>query len=103
MAARIRTGAQLTLGIVNPIRPSATMRRMRWCRHSSTVFTMGMDRLEPPALEMPTRLFASSEGRWAVLTGLELDAIDPGQFLFGDANRGADIRSLASVLSRCGR
>ena len=55
-----------------------------------------MDGLRQAHIEMPMRLFASSKvlGR---LSGMELDAVDPGQFLYADATI---IRSLTSVLTQ---
>jgi alanine racemase len=62
-------------------------------------FIAALDRLKETRLPVPTRLFASSKtlGR---LSGLELDAVDPGQFLFADASERPIIRSLRTVLTQ---
>ena len=59
-------------------------------------FVAALDGLRQAHIEMPMRLFASSKvlGR---LSGMELDAVDPGQFLYADATI---IRSLTSVLTQ---
>jgi alanine racemase len=62
-------------------------------------FMTGIALLAQTGLPMPVRLFASSRtmGR---RTDMALDAVDPGQFLFGDATDRPIIRSLASVLTQ---
>jgi alanine racemase len=62
-------------------------------------FIAALDRLKEARLPVPTRLFASSKtlGR---LSGLELDAVDPGQFLFSDASERPIIRSLRTELTQ---
>jgi alanine racemase len=62
-------------------------------------FLAAVDRLRQAGLPMPTRLFASSRtlGRMA---GMELDAVDPGQFLFADSSERPIIRALRSVLTQ---
>jgi alanine racemase len=62
-------------------------------------FLLAVQRLEQAGLPRPMRLFASSRtlGR---LSGMELDAIDPGQHLFADATELPIIRSLSTVLTQ---
>jgi alanine racemase len=62
-------------------------------------FVAAVEQLTHADVPMPTRLFASSKtlGRRA---GVELDAVDPGQFLFADATDHPIIRSLTSVLTQ---
>ena len=62
-------------------------------------FLSALQRLEQAGLPRPLRLFASSKtlGR---LSGMELDAIDPGQYLFGDTTELPIIRSLTTVLTQ---
>jgi alanine racemase len=62
-------------------------------------FTAALDAFVPAGLPMPMRLFASSKtlGR---LSGMELDAVDPGQYLFADASERPIIRSLRTVLTQ---
>jgi alanine racemase len=62
-------------------------------------FVAAVDRLKEVGQPMPTRLFASSKtlGR---LPGMELDAIDPGQYLFADTAELPIIRSLHTVLTQ---
>jgi alanine racemase len=99
MAERIARERNLSLAIVNAhptFRDDApdTVVREQFSR-----FVAGVNRLTAIAIEMPTRLFASSKtlGR---LAGMELDAVDPGQFLFADAAKLPIIRSLTSVLTQ---
>jgi len=65
-------------------------------------FTEAVGRLETAGLPLPTRLFASSK-TLARTTGMELDAIDPGQFLFADTSERPIIRSLRTVLTQVRR
>src|SRR5262249_24572883 len=58
-------------------------------------FEAAAARLTEAGLSMPMRLFASSKAL-ARLPGMELDAVDPGEFLFGDATDRPVIRSLGS-------
>jgi alanine racemase len=62
-------------------------------------FVAGLDQLQDVGLATPTRLFASSKtlGR---LSGMELDAVDPGQYLFADATERPIIRSLRTILTQ---
>jgi alanine racemase len=60
-------------------------------------FIGALEALRTGGLPMPLRLFASSKtlGRFS---GMELDAVDPGQHLFGDVSELPIIRSLRTVL-----
>ena len=62
-------------------------------------FVTALNRLKQAGLGQPMRLFASSKtlGR---LTGMELDAVDPGQYLFADTCDLPIIRSLRTVLTQ---
>ena len=62
-------------------------------------FVAAVDRLKELDRPMPMRLFASSKtlGR---LPGMELDAVDPGQYLFADTSELPIIRSLHTVLTQ---
>ncbi len=62
-------------------------------------FTEAIGHLQAAGLPLPTRLFASSK-TLARSAGMELDAIDPGQFLFADTTDRPIIRSLRTVLSQ---
>jgi alanine racemase len=64
-----------------------------------TRFLAAVAQLEKAGLPRPMRLFASSKtlGRFS---GMELEAIDPGQYLFGDTAETPIIRSLRSVLTQ---
>ena len=65
-------------------------------------FTEAVGRLQAAGLSLPTRLFASSK-TLARTAGMELDAIDPGQFLFADTSERPIIRSLRTVLTQVRR
>ena len=62
-------------------------------------FVAALEQLRDAGIAMPMRLFASSKvlGR---LSGMELDAVDPGQYLYADATDIPIIRSLTSVLTQ---
>jgi alanine racemase len=62
-------------------------------------FLAAVQRIEQAGRPRPMRLFASSKtlGR---LSGMELDAVDPGQYLFGDTAELPIIRSLTTVLTQ---
>jgi alanine racemase len=62
-------------------------------------FVAALNRLKQAGLGQPMRLFASSKtlGR---LSGMELDAVDPGQFLYADTSDLPIIRSLRTVLTQ---
>jgi alanine racemase len=62
-------------------------------------FVAALNRLRQAGLGQPMRLFASSKtlGR---LSRMELDAVDPGQYLFADTTELPIIRSLRTVLTQ---
>jgi alanine racemase len=97
MAARIGRESMLSLAIVNTHptfrddAPNAVV-QTQFAR-----FTAAVARLADAGLATPLRLFASSK-TLARLPGMELDAVDPGQYLFGDATEQPIIRSLSSRL-----
>jgi alanine racemase len=97
MAARIAREPLLQLAIVNAhptFRDDApdTVVQEQFRR-----FTAALQLLADAGLPMPTRLFASSKtlGR---LSGMELDAVDPGLFLYSDATDLPIIRALVTRL-----
>jgi alanine racemase len=65
-------------------------------------FTQAVDQLQAAGLPLPTCLFASSK-TLARTAGMELDAIDPGQFLFADTSDRPIIRALRTVLTQVRR
>lgn len=97
MAAKIAREAMLTLAIVNTHptfrddAPDSVVQEQfaRFCSAVARISDLG-----PP---MPMRLFASSK-TLARFPNMQLDAVDPGQFLFGDATVRPIIRSLSSRL-----
>ena len=97
MARRIAAQPNLSLAIVNAHPRSATKRRIRFAGQFRRFVSHWMGK--ETGLAIPTRLFASSKtlGR---LSGMELDAVDPGQFLFADASDRPIIRSLRTVLTQ---
>lgn len=97
MATRIAREPFLQLAIANAhptFRDDAPDTVLREQFHR---FTAALELLSQAGLQMPMRLFASSKalGR---MSGLELDAVDPGQFLYGDATDRPIIHSLTSRL-----
>ena len=97
MAAKIAREEMLTLAIVNThptFRDDApdTVVHEQFARFCSAVA-----RISDSGRPMPLRLFASSK-TLARLPNMQLDAVDPGQFLFGDATVRPIIRSLSSRL-----
>ena len=62
-------------------------------------FIGALEALRKAGLPMPLRLFASSKSL-ARFSGMELDAVDPGQYLFGDVAELPIIRSLRTVLAQ---
>jgi alanine racemase len=62
-------------------------------------FVVALEGLRKAGLDMPLRLFASSKtlGRFS---GMELDAVDPGQYLFADTSELPIIRTLRTVLTQ---
>jgi alanine racemase len=62
-------------------------------------FVTALNRLKQTGLPQPMRLFASSK-TLARLSGMELDAVDPGQYLFADTADLPIIRALRTVLTQ---
>jgi alanine racemase len=62
-------------------------------------FLGAVAQLEQAGLLRPMRLFASSK-TLSRFSGMELDAIDPGQYLFADSTELPIIRSLRTVLTQ---
>jgi alanine racemase len=99
MAQRIAKHRMLSLEIVNAHptfrddAPDAVVKAQ--FKH----FLLALERLKGAGLPVPTRMFASSKtlGR---LAGMELDAVDPGQFLFADSTDRPIIRALRTVLTQ---
>jgi alanine racemase len=99
MAKRIAGQRNLWLGIVNAHPTFRDDAPDAVVQEQFRRFVAATDGLMEAGREMPTRLFASSKtlGR---LSGMELDAIDPGAFLFADATDLPIIRSLRTVLTQ---
>jgi alanine racemase len=102
MAQRIASHRMLSLGIVNAHPTFADDAPDEVVKEQFKRFIMAVDRLREADLPVPTRLFASSKtlGR---LSGMELDAVDPGQFLFADNRERPIIRTLQTVLTQVRR
>jgi alanine racemase len=62
-------------------------------------FVAALDQLRAICVAMPLRLFASSKTLDRA-SGMELDAIDPGQYLFSDSTERPIIRSLRTILTQ---
>jgi len=99
MAKRIAAERRLSLGIVNAHPTFRDDAPDAVVIEQFRRFITAVERLKGTAADMPTRLFASSKtlGR---LSGMELDAIDPGQYLFADTAAVPIIRALTSVLTQ---
>ena len=96
MAERIARAPNLSLAIVNTHPTFRDDAPDEVVQEQFRRFVAGLDRLHDMR---PIRLFASSKtlGR---LSGMELDAVDPGQYLFADATELPIIRSLRTVLTQ---
>ncbi len=99
MAQRIAGQRLLALEMVNahptfPDDAPDTVVREQFKRFLAAVQQLGQ-----AGLPMPMRLFASSQtlGRFS---GMELDAVDPGQYLFADTVELPIIRSLRTILTQ---
>ncbi len=99
MARRIADEKLLTLAIVNAHPTFRSDAPDEVIREQYRRFVSSLDALKDCGLAVPIRLFASSKvlGR---MSGLELDAVDPGQVLYGDATERPIIRSLTSMLTQ---
>jgi alanine racemase len=102
MAQRIAGNRMLSLEIVNAHPTFRDDASDDVVKEQFKRFIMAVERLREAGLPMPTRLFASSKtlGRMA---GMELDAVDPGQFLFADSSERPIIRALRTVLTQVRR
>lgn len=99
MARRIAQHKLLSLAVVNAHPTFGDDAPDQVVTEQFRRFVAALDGLKEAGLPMPTRLFASSK-TLARMSGAELDAVDPGQFLFGDADDVPIIRSLTSVLTQ---
>jgi alanine racemase len=99
LADRIARQRNLSLEIVNAHPSFADDAPDPVVREQFSRFVAAVDRLEELDRPMPMRLFASSKtlGR---LPGMELDAVDPGQYLFADTSELPIIRALHTVLTQ---
>jgi alanine racemase len=99
MARRIAREPKLSLAIVNAHPTFRDDAPDEVIHEQFRRFVAAVDRLKDAGAAIPMRLFASSKvlGR---LSGMELDATDPGQFLYADATDLPIIRSLKSVLTQ---
>jgi len=99
MAARIAREPLLSLAVVNAHPTFRDDAPDAVIEEQYRRFVAATDRLAAAGLAMPARLFASSRtlGRQS---GMELDAVDPGQFLYADAAERPIIRALTSRLTQ---
>jgi len=102
MAQRIQQHRRLSLAIVNAHPTFRDDAPDAVVQEQFRRFLAGTEGLQAAGLPMPLRLFASSKtlGRFS---GMELDAVDPGQFLYADASERPIIPSLTSVLTQVRR
>jgi alanine racemase len=102
MAERIAQQRLLSLEIVNAHPTFRDDAPDGVVKEQFSRFVAALERLRAAGQPMPMRLFASSKtlGRFS---GMELDAVDPGQFLFADATDVPIIRSLRTVLTQVRR
>jgi alanine racemase len=99
MAQRIAKQRMLSLEVVNAHPTFADDAPDSVVKTQFQRFTDAVGRLQTAGVPLPTRLFASSK-TLARTAGMELDAIDPGQFLFADSSERPIIRSLRTVLTQ---
>ena len=99
MAERISSQRLLSLEIVNAHPTFRDDAPDAVIQEQFNHFVAALNRLKTAGLPMPMRLFASSKtlGR---MRGMELDAVDPGQYLFADTSEVPIIRSLRTVLTQ---
>jgi alanine racemase len=95
MAAKIAREEMLTLAIVNTHPTFRDNAPDQVVREQFARFNAAVARISDSG--SPMRLFASSK-TLARFPNMQLDAVDPGQFLFGDATDRPIIRSLSSRL-----
>ena len=99
MADRIGQTRGLSLAIVNAHPTFGDDAPDSVVREQFHRFVAALDRLQAASVAMPIRLFASSK-TLDRSSGMELDAIDPGQYLFADTTEWPIIRSLRTVLTQ---
>ena len=97
MADRIGHDRNLSLAIVNAHPTFGADAPDSVLREQFRRFVAAMDQLQAACVAMPIRLFASSNTLDRA-SGMELDAIDPGQYLFGDTTERPIISLLRTVL-----
>lgn len=99
MARRIAAEKMLSLAIVNAHPTFRSDAPDEVIREQYCQFVDALDALKDSGVAMPIRLFASSKALER-LSGMELDAVDPGQVLYGDVTDRPIIRSLTSSLTQ---
>ncbi len=99
MADRIGQARGLSLAIVNAHPTFGDDAPDSVVQEQFRRFVAALDRLQSACVAMPMRLFASSKTLDRG-SGMELDAIDPGQYLFADITERPIIRSLRTVLTQ---
>jgi alanine racemase len=97
MARRIAQQPKLSLAIVNAHPTFSDDAPDAVVHEQYRRFTAALDGLKAAGFATPLRLFASSR-TLSRASGMELDAVDPGQFLFADASEKPIIRSLTTTL-----
>jgi alanine racemase len=102
MAQRIAKQRMLSLEVVNAHPTFGDDAPDHVVKTQFQRFTDAVGRLQTTGVPLPTRLFASSK-TLVRTAGMELDAIDPGQFLFADTSERPIIRSLRTVLTQVRR
>jgi len=102
MAQRIAKHRMLSLEVVNAHPTFSDDAPDSVVKAQFQRFIEAVERIQAAGLPLPTRLFASSK-TLARAAGMELDAIDPGQFLFADTTERPIIRSLRTVMTQVRR
>jgi alanine racemase len=97
MAMRIARAPLLNLAIINTHPTFRDDAPDMVVQEQFRRFTAALESLTAAGLSVPMRLFASSR-TLDRLSGMELDAVDPGQFLYADATDRPIIRRLSSRL-----
>jgi len=99
MADRIGHDPDLSLAIVNAHPTFRDEAPDSVVQEQFRRFVEALVGLQKAGVAMPMRLFASSK-TLDRFSGMELDAIDPGQYLFADTTERPIIRSLRTVLTQ---
>ncbi len=99
MADRIGHDRNLSLTIVNAHPTFGDTAPESVVQEQFRRFVTALDQLRTICVTMPMRLFASSKTLDRG-SGMELDAIDPGQYLFSDTTERPIIRSLRTILTQ---